>query len=51
MHCWMMNESNVAQHLSNVILFLNSAWTVPGFKMGMYYHSTDLLLIINVTIH
>jgi len=35
----------------NVILLLNSARTVLGLKRGMYDHSTDLLLIINVTIH
>jgi len=45
-----MNQMRLSTCL-NVILLLNSAWTVPGLKMGMYDHSTDLLLIINVTIH
>jgi len=45
-----MNQMWLSTRL-NVILLLNFAWTVPGLKMGMYDHSTDLLLIINVTIH
>jgi hypothetical protein len=49
MHCWMMNDSNVAK--LNVNLLLNSAWTVLGLKISMYDQSTDLLLIINITIH
>ena len=52
MHCWVMDESSVAEHLSECYFALkNSARTLLGLKTGMYDHSTDFLLIINVAIH